>query len=182
MLTIPNMFLFYRLLAVPVFIVFYVLNWQVAAFVMFVTAAISDFFDGYFARKLGLVNDFGKLMDTMADKILVAAAFICLTSTGAVSAWIVVVIVSREFLVTGLRSLAAAKGVVIAAGRSGKLKAVFQFVTIAVLLIDYPPQPFGDVLLYVTIVLTIYSGAEYFYHSRHLFADSAKEKPKKKKK
>jgi CDP-diacylglycerol--glycerol-3-phosphate 3-phosphatidyltransferase len=173
------MFLFYRLLAVPVFIVFYMFNWQVATFVVFVTAAISDFFDGYFARKLNLVNDFGKLMDTMADKILVAAAFICITSTGVVPAWIAIVIISREFLVTGLRSLAAAKGIVIAAGKSGKLKAVFQFVTVSVLLINFPPQPFGNVLLYITIALTIYSGAEYFYNSRHLFASSAKENSKK---
>lgn len=184
MLTIPNIFLFYRLLVVPVFIIFYMLDWQIAAFVIFTTAAISDFFDGYFARKLGLVNDFGKLMDAMADKVLVSAAFICLTGSGVIPAWVTIVIVSREFLVTGLRSLAAAKGIVIAAGKSGKLKALVQFVTVSLLLIGNWPfslagLPAGDWLLYVTVVLTIYSGVEYFYHSRHLLADSAKEKPSK---
>jgi CDP-diacylglycerol--glycerol-3-phosphate 3-phosphatidyltransferase len=120
-------------------------------------------------------------MDAMADKILVAAAFICLVGAGAVPAWVVVIIVSREFLVTGLRSLAAAKGVVIAAGKSGKVKACFQFTTvIAFLLGNWPFSligwPVADCLLYATAAITVYSGVEYFYNSRHLIVDSTKEK------
>jgi CDP-diacylglycerol--glycerol-3-phosphate 3-phosphatidyltransferase len=181
MFNLPNLFLFYRILAVPVFIVCYALGWQVAALVIFVTAAISDFFDGYFARKLNLVNDFGKLMDPLADKILTAAAFICLAATGLIPAWVVIVIISREYLITGLRGLAATHHRVIAARFSGKLKTVLQMSAIIALLLGNWPfsligWPVSDLLLYAAVILTVYSGIEYCYDCRALFRHAATAK------
>jgi CDP-diacylglycerol--glycerol-3-phosphate 3-phosphatidyltransferase len=177
-ITLPNMLSLFRLLAVPVLIVSLAFGWQVAGFIIFVAASVSDFFDGYFARKWDLVSDLGILIDTVADKVLVAAALICLVSVGAVSAWIVVVILSREFLVTGLRSLAASRGVLIAAGKSGKVKAIFQYITISVLLLHEQlapllSGPFTQALLWITVALTLFSGVEYFYNARYLFAEAA---------
>lgn len=170
-MNLPNVFLLYRFLAVPVFIVFFMLDWQIATLAVFITAAISDFFDGYFARKLGLVNDFGKLMDPLADKILVSAAFICLCEAGVVPAWAVVVIVAREFLVTGLRGLATTKGVVMAAGWSGKIKTVLQMTAIGFLLCSglWYLGEIGIWIMWAAVAATIYSGAEYFWKSRKLF-------------
>jgi CDP-diacylglycerol--glycerol-3-phosphate 3-phosphatidyltransferase len=177
-ITLPNMLSLFRLLAVPVLIVSLSFGWQIVAFVVFVAASVSDFFDGYFARKWNLVSDLGILMDTVADKVLVAAAFICLVSDGAAPAWIVVVILSREFLVTGLRSLAASRGILIPAGKSGKIKAVFQYITISVLLLHdqlarFITWPLAEWLLWITVVLTLFSGVEYFYNARHLFVEPA---------
>jgi CDP-diacylglycerol--glycerol-3-phosphate 3-phosphatidyltransferase/cardiolipin synthase len=173
MLNLPNLFLFYRLLAVPLFVVCYACGWQLAALIIFATAAISDFFDGYFARRLHLVNDFGKLMDPLADKILTAAAFICLSVAGLVPAWMVVVIIAREYLITGLRGLAAAHHRVIAARFSGKLKTVAQMLASLVLLV-IGAHLVSDLLLWLALALTIYSGIEYCYDCRQLFRQSSR--------
>jgi len=184
-MNLPNFFLFYRLAAIPFFVVAYALDWHVAAFVIFTTAAISDFFDGYFSRKLGLVNDFGKLMDPLADKVLTAAAFVCLVGSGLVPPWMLVVILSREFLVTGLRSLAVDRGIVIAARFSGKLKVNLQMFAIGVILFgmnNWPLSligfPLDQVLLWSAVIVTIYSGIEYFWDSRDLFRTKPGKKTK----
>jgi CDP-diacylglycerol--glycerol-3-phosphate 3-phosphatidyltransferase len=169
-----------RLVAVPVLIVLFYLGWQVATFVVFIVAVISDFFDGFLARKFNQVSDLGTLLDTVADKVLVAAALVCLVSERAIPAWIVVLILSREFLVTGLRSVAASQGVIIAAGKSGKLKAIFQYVTVGALLLEAPltsalTWPLIQSLLWITVALTVFSGVEYFYNARGLFVQRKPE-------
>ena len=166
MINLPNFFLFYRIIAVPFFMVAYALDWQVATFVIYVTAAISDFFDGYFARKLKLVNDFGKLMDPLADKILTAAAFVCFVGAGIMPPWMLVVVLAREFLITGLRGLAASHNKIIAARLSGKVKTFVQMVTIGVILLggwvfEFDKFPADQILLWVTVVVTVHSGVEY---------------------
>lgn len=153
------------------------------ALVIFVIAMVTDYLDGEIARRNHLITDFGKLMDPLADKILTAAAFICLASFGALPPWAVIIIISREFLITGLRLLASAKGVVLPAERLGKHKTGWQMSTIVFFLVmlamrDWVSEPIpwaeaiwtvgGTVLVIITTVLTVYSGLGYFWKNRHL--------------
>jgi CDP-diacylglycerol--glycerol-3-phosphate 3-phosphatidyltransferase len=144
------------------------------ALVIFVLASVTDFADGYIARRFNLITDFGKLMDPLVDKIMTMAAFICLVSLGSISAWAVIVIVSREFMITGLRLVAVAKGKVLPAERLGKHKTIWQIITIIYLLaltafrepLGNPPPTVlaltGSFLVYVTVALTVISGISYF--------------------
>jgi CDP-diacylglycerol--glycerol-3-phosphate 3-phosphatidyltransferase len=157
------------------------LGFAIAALVVFVVAALTDAADGHIARKHGLITNFGKLMDPLADKVLTMAAFICFVDTGLIPAWPVVVIIAREFLVTGLRGVAASDGVVIAAGLSGKLKTVLQMGAIALFLLGKPllaiahVPTLGGVILtvatvcfWVALAVTVLSGAEYLWKCRKL--------------
>jgi CDP-diacylglycerol--glycerol-3-phosphate 3-phosphatidyltransferase len=152
-----------------------------AALVVFLIATVTDYLDGALARKRGLVTDFGKLMDPLADKILTSSAFICLSGLGAIPAWAVIVIISREFLITGLRALAAAKGVVLPAERLGKHKTAWQMITIIYFLTLLALREWltpvwwnaaweaGAVgLVAMTVLLTVYSGAAYLVKNRGL--------------
>jgi CDP-diacylglycerol--glycerol-3-phosphate 3-phosphatidyltransferase len=145
---------------------------------LFIASSITDYADGYIARKFKLITDFGKLMDPLVDKIMTISAFICLVSLGSVPAWAVIVIVSREFLITGLRLMAAVRGKVLPAERLGKLKTVCQIVTILYCLILVaiieqfgrllkPPtitslNVVGLTLAFLTVGLTLWSGISYF--------------------
>lgn len=163
---------------------------RTAALVVFVIAAITDFLDGYLARKHGLITNFGKLMDPLADKVLMCAGFVLLTRLELIPAWIVVVILTREFLVTGLRLLASAEGVVLAAEGLGKYKTIFQIVTIIYFLIFLAagepllegmkplfdafflgPDHLGAALIWISLVLTIWSGWSYVWKNRKLLGD-----------
>jgi CDP-diacylglycerol--glycerol-3-phosphate 3-phosphatidyltransferase len=125
---------------------------------VFIVAAITDSLDGYIARKHKLVTTLGKFIDPLADKVLVIAAMVALVELQRVPAWIVVVIITREFVVTGLRLVASAEGVVIAASRGGKVKTVFQIVAISLLILKLPG---GMGLMWVAMFLTVWSGMEY---------------------
>jgi CDP-diacylglycerol--glycerol-3-phosphate 3-phosphatidyltransferase len=125
---------------------------------VFIVAAITDSLDGYIARKHKLVTTLGKFIDPLADKVLVIAAMVALVELQRIPAWIVVVIITREFVVTGLRLVASAEGVVIAASRGGKVKTVFQIVAISLLILKLPG---GLELMWVAMFLTVWSGMEY---------------------
>ena len=125
---------------------------------VFIVAAITDSLDGYIARKHKLVTTLGKFIDPLADKVLVIAAMVALVELQRIPAWIVVVIITREFVVTGLRLVASAEGVVIAASRGGKVKTVFQIVAISLLILKLPG---GMGLMWVAMFLTVWSGMEY---------------------
>ncbi|MCL2560196.1 MAG: CDP-diacylglycerol--glycerol-3-phosphate 3-phosphatidyltransferase [Turicibacter sp.] len=131
------------------------------ALLIFSAAAATDWLDGYLARKLDLISDFGKFMDPLADKMLTTAAFLVFINQGLVASWVVFIILTREFIVSGLRMTAASKGVVIAAGWSGKFKTVLQFIAIIVLLADPRLTVVNQVLIYAMTVATVYSGGEY---------------------
>ena len=154
-MNLANKLTLLRIILIPFFIVcFYIPNLMMntvsvnsylipyanlLGLVIFLLAAITDFIDGYIARKYNLITDFGKFMDPLADKLLVTAALLILLENGLISAWVVFVILAREFIVTGFRTIAAAKGVVIAAGWLGKIKTVVQFIMIStLLLLNYP--------------------------------------------
>ena len=146
--------------------------------IIFLLAAITDFIDGYVARKYNMITDFGKFMDPLADKLLVTAALLVLLETGLISGWVVFVILAREFIVTGFRTIAASKGVVIAAGWLGKIKTVVQFMMIStLLLLNYPFEifnwPVDRIFIALAVVLTVASGVEYIYKNLHIF-DEAK--------
>lgn len=154
---------------------------------VFAVAIATDYLDGVLARKYHLITDFGKLMDPLADKILTASAFICLISVGLVPTWAVIAIISREFLITGLRLLAGSKGVVLPAERLGKHKTAWQMATVIFFLLllalgEWPgllPEKalemaavwIGPPLIGVTVTLTIWSGGAYLWKNRNLIED-----------
>ena len=143
------------------------------AAILFSVAAITDYFDGYIARKFGLVSNLGKVMDPVADKLLVSSAFIMLTSLGWVPAWMVCIIIGREIAVTGLRNIIAEKGEDVSASSLGKYKTGFQIAAIIPLLIHYPffgldVLAVGGFFLWGALAFTLWSGADYFIKFRKL--------------
>ena len=149
----------------------------VLAMIIFTIASITDFLDGYLARKYHLITNFGKFADPLADKLLVMTAFITLVGAGVIPMWIVAIIVCRELAVTGLRLLLVNDGEVLVAAWPGKVKTATQMLAIIFLLIDdFPvkglPFSIGTILVYICLVATIYSGVDYFVKNKHVFADS----------
>ena len=153
---------------------------QVWATVLFIAATITDNLDGRIARRDHLVTNFGKFADPLADKLLVMTAFIVLTASGSVPAWVTVVIIWRELSVTGLRLLIVEQnGQVMAAKMPGKIKTTTQFIAIIFLLLHnaifaYAHIPFGEIMLYICLFFTVYSGIDYFYQGRDVFSDGFK--------
>lgn len=145
--------------------------------ILFVIAATTDWIDGYYARKYNLVTNLGKFLDPLADKLLVSAAFIILVELHLAPAWIVIIIISREFAVTGLRLILAGGGEVVAAGMLGKIKTWTQIIAITALLLRNWPfslinLPLADIALYVSAFFTIWSGLDYFVKNKQVFTDS----------
>ena len=180
-MNLPNRLTILRLILTLPFVAALSLQFPGAKFlalVLFIASSVTDYADGYIARRFKLITDFGKLMDPLVDKIMTMSAFICLVALGSVPAWAVIVIVSREFLITGLRLIAAVRGKVLAAERLGKLKTVGQIVTILYCLIVVAIiEQFGDMLkpptltllnllgltlVLLTVGLTLWSGISYF--------------------
>lgn len=175
-MNLPNKLTTLRMILVPVFIVLYLLGYSIPALVVFVVASFTDYLDGYLARKHNLVTDYGKIMDPLADKLLVTSALVCMVQTALVPAWMVIVILAREFAITGLRAVAAGQGKVIAAAWSGKIKTVTQMIAVIFLLLENWPFsligiPFDRIMLWIAVIMTIYSGCEYLYKNRQFFQD-----------
>lgn len=173
----PNKLTMGRILAIPVFIVVFLMGYNYAAAVIFILAALTDMLDGHIARKYNLVTNFGKLMDPLADKLLVMSALLCLVQVGDVAGWMVIVILGREFIITGMRQVAAAQGIVIAAGTTGKIKTITQMIAIPLLLLENWPfsmlsfeLPMDMVFLWLALIMTVISGAEYIVKNRQLFS------------
>ena len=168
-MNLPNKLTIFRVILIPFFVVFLLLDpsnqtYRYIADAIFIIASLTDMLDGKIARKYNLVTNFGKFMDPLADKLLVSAAMICLIATGQLAAWIVIVIISREFIISGFRLIASDNGIVIAASYWGKFKTVFQMLMIIVLIANIQ-MPFftvlGTILIYVALVLTIVSLIDY---------------------
>ncbi|MGB4438244.1 MAG: CDP-diacylglycerol--glycerol-3-phosphate 3-phosphatidyltransferase [Sedimentibacter sp.] len=172
-MNLPNKLTVIRILAIPVFLIFLYISKGIFRFLpllIFIGAAVTDAIDGYIARRDDLITDFGKFMDPLADKLLTAAAFIAFVEIGYLSSWVVVLIISREFLVSGFRTLAASKGVTIAANPWGKIKTVFQMILIVVILMDYTVfiefvSSWITPLVAIVVLLTVTSGATYIYEN-----------------
>ena len=145
--------------------------------IIFIIASTTDWLDGYLARKNNLVTNMGKFLDPLADKLLVSAAFILLVELGTAPAWIVIIIISREFAVTGLRLILAGGGEVVAANQLGKIKTVAQLLAISFLLLhniffEAIGIPFGTIMLYIALVFTVWSGVDYFVKNRKILVES----------
>lgn len=168
-MNLPNKLTIARMCMVPLFMIALMMNTdmsRIAAAVIFALASLTDMLDGQIARKYNMITNFGKLMDPLADKVLTAAAMICLVELGDLAAWIAILIIFREYLITGLRSVAASENIVVAANIWGKVKTVCQM--IALMLLMLKPQivalcgvNVGLWLMYVAVILTVYSGLDY---------------------
>ena len=176
-LNIANHLTIVRIVAIPLYLLFLYINkdWSnVAATIIFILAGVSDFLDGYIARKYNMITDLGKILDPIADKILVAAALIALIDLDRLYWWIAVIMLARDFTMEALRNLAASKGIIIAAGIWGKLKTTFQMVAIGMISfknvwLGINWYILGQVLMYIALVLSIYSAFVYFrdYFKNH---------------
>lgn len=192
-MNLPNKLTLLRLLLIPLFLVLlaFRFDWgtvewlgssigipELIATIIFIIASMTDWLDGYIARRDNLVTNFGKFADPMADKILVASALIMLVELNLAPGWVVAVIIAREFAVTGLRLLLVETGgTVLAAAWPGKIKTVTQMLAIIFLLLNNLPFawtgiPVGSILLYISLFFTVYSGIDYFYNARFVFADT----------
>jgi CDP-diacylglycerol--glycerol-3-phosphate 3-phosphatidyltransferase len=189
---IPNQITISRVLLIPVFMIFLLAPMRfgevtifaetipithLVAAILFIIASCTDWVDGYYARKYNLVTNLGKFLDPLADKLLVTAAFISLVELGLAPAWMVIVILAREFAVTGLRLVAVGEGDVIAASKLGKWKTIAQLVAVAALLLHNIPFsvigfPFADICLWLAVILTIISGWDYFSKNKSVFLTS----------
>ena len=149
-------------------------NGKYIAVAIFIIASLTDMLDGKIARKYNLVTNFGKFMDPLADKLLVCSAMICLVATGQLASWIVIIIISREFIISGFRLIAADNGIVIAASYWGKFKTVFQMLMIIVLILDIQNvgfQVLGVILTYVALILTVVSLIDYIVKNKQVLKE-----------
>lgn len=175
-MNLPNKLTIFRVFLIPVFVLAYFIfknPWLNTA--IFVIASLTDTADGYIARKYNLVTNFGKFADPLADKLLVCSAMICMVADESIAAWVVIVIMSREFIISGFRTVAADNNIVIAASWWGKIKTIVQMVMIVAILLDFK---FGwyevvcQVLVYLAVILTIISMIDYLYKNRQVLKDT----------
>ena len=161
-----------RVIMIPVFMVALYLNFpfhNIVALVIFILASVTDFIDGYIARNFNQVTDFGKFMDPLADKLLVTAAMLWFVEVGQMSAWVLLIVIAREFAVSGLRMVAAPKGIVIAAAWSGKIKTASTMVCICIMLVPIPAI-LNTLCVAVILITTVWSGVEYFIKNKSAFS------------
>jgi CDP-diacylglycerol--glycerol-3-phosphate 3-phosphatidyltransferase len=178
-LNLPNALTMLRILAVPVVVVALLVempNGDVIAAAVFAAAALTDGLDGYIARSRGSITTFGKLMDPLADKLLIVGALVSLVSLGRLEAWVAMVIIAREVAVTILRTIAAERGLVIAASWLGKAKTVLQIAAVIALIAANPAPAWVDVLVYAAVAVTIVSGADYFFGLRRRIEQDQRER------
>ncbi|MGM0471943.1 MAG: CDP-diacylglycerol--glycerol-3-phosphate 3-phosphatidyltransferase [Bacillota bacterium] len=170
-MNLPNKLTLLRIILVPVFMFLllfkstgeYAIYTRYLAVITFIAAAITDGLDGYLARRRNLITKLGKFIDPLADKLLISAALIALVDMGEISAWAATIIIGREFAITGLRVVAAAEGIVIAASKLGKYKTTLQIIAIIAIIIDLP---YSLILLWLAVLLTVISGADYLLKAR----------------
>ena len=187
-MNLPNRITLARIFLVPVVMLFLLVRFdfgviiigdfhitysEIIATVIFIIAASTDGLDGYIARKKKLVTNLGKFLDPLADKLLISAVLISLVEMQRLDAWVAILIISREFAVTGLRLVAVAEGQVIAASKWGKLKTVIQIVAVCALMINNFPFafigiPFASFAVWAAVMITLFSGFDYFMKNRHV--------------
>ena len=178
-MNLPNKLTLFRVVLIPFFVFFLLAPYfeeygNYIAVAIFIVASITDFLDGKIARKYNLVTNFGKFMDPLADKLLVCSALICLILLELIPAWVVIIIIAREFIISGFRLVASDNGVVIAASYWGKFKTAFQMLTVIVLILNIPNKVFtilGTVLIYVSLALTVISLIDYIAKNKDVLKD-----------
>lgn len=183
-MNLPNKLTTLRMFLVPVFAVVFLVGGsdnyatRIAACIIFCAASLTDMLDGKIARKYNLITDYGKFMDPLADKLLVCTAMICLMSFGQLPAWFLIVIIAREFIISGFRLIAADNGVVIAASYWGKFKTVFQMAMVIVMILKIRVAPFAlffevleTLLMYIAVILTVVSLIDYLVKNRNVLKE-----------
>ncbi len=176
-MNLPNKLTMFRVILIPFFVVFMLVGitaydkW--IALAIFIIASLTDLLDGKIARKYNLVTNFGKFMDPLADKLLVCSALICLMALERIPAWIVIVIIAREFIINGFRTLAADNGVVIAASYWGKFKTTFQMVMICLMIADIEVlRIVTSVVMWIALALTVISLVDYLMKNKDVMKDT----------
>mgnify|MGYP000875680513 FL=1 len=181
-MNLPNKITLARVLLIPIFMIVLLSNFpnnNYIAALIFTIASATDGLDGHIARSRNQVTTFGKFVDPLADKLLVSTALICMIQLGKVPAWIVVIIIAREFTITGFRIIAASEGITIAASPLGKIKTITQLIAIiAILINNYPFRlinfPFDRVMLYLALIFTVISGVDYIYRNKEVLKTGEK--------
>ncbi len=178
-MNLPNKITIFRVIMIPIFLVFLLIpgipNGKYIAAAIFIIAALTDFLDGYLARKYHLITNFGKFMDPLADKLLVCSALICFVQLELLPAWIVIIIISREFIISGFRLVASDNGVVIAASWWGKIKTNVQMIMSVLLMFHldfYAFHVLEQVFIYLSVILTVVSLIDYMYKNKNILKDS----------
>lgn len=174
----PNKLTVARMILVPFLVIFMLTGWGREAnrwicLAIFVAASVTDWFDGHLARKYNLITNFGKFMDPLADKLLVCSAMICMIELNRLPAWVVIIIIAREFIISGFRLIAAENGVVIAANYWGKFKTVSQMIMIILLILDFGGSVFGileQIFIWLSLVLTVVSLITYIWQNKSVLS------------
>ena len=175
-MNLPTKLTLFRVILIPFFVVFMLINvtgnadkW--IALIIFIIASLTDLLDGKIARKYNLITDFGKFMDPLADKLLVCSALICLVSLDRIPAWIVIIIIAREFIISGFRLIAADNGRVIAASYWGKFKTTFQMIMVILMIADIS-QLFilTQIIMYAALILTVVSLVDYLVKNKDVMS------------
>jgi CDP-diacylglycerol--glycerol-3-phosphate 3-phosphatidyltransferase len=178
-MNLPNKLTMFRVILIPFFVFFLLAPYfegygNYIAVAIFIVASLTDLLDGKIARKYNLVTNFGKFMDPLADKLLVCSALICLVELGSLPAWIVIIIIAREFIISGFRLIASDNGVVIAASYWGKFKTTFQMLMVIVLILNIDLAFFrilGVILIWVATILTVVSLIDYIAKNKDVLKD-----------
>ncbi len=176
-MNLPNKLTMFRVFLIPFFVVFLLCrdmdpSFRWIALGIFIVASLTDLLDGKIARKYNLVTNFGKFMDPLADKLLVCSAMICLIELSLIPSWVVVIIIAREFVISGFRLIASDKGVVIAASYWGKFKTTFQMIMVILMIADIPQlQILTQIVMWVALVLTLISLGDYLWKNREVLHD-----------
>lgn len=177
-MNLPNKITMFRVVMIPFFVIFMLMQslsyGKYIAAAIFIIAALSDLLDGYIARKQKLVTNFGKFMDPLADKLLVSSALICFVELGLIPAWVVIIIIAREFIISGFRLVASDNGVVIAASWWGKIKTVVQMVVSVMLIINLDftwINVLEQIGIYLAVILTVVSLADYMLKNKDVLKE-----------
>ncbi len=176
-MNLPNKLTVFRVILIPFFVLFLLVELTAydkwIALAIFIIASLTDFLDGHIARKYHLVTNFGKFMDPLADKLLVCSALICLIELNRIPAWVVIVIIAREFIISGFRLVASDNGVVIAASYWGKFKTTFQIVMICLMIADLSQLYFiTQLVMWIALALTVISLVDYLVKNKSVMGDT----------
>lgn len=176
-MNLPNKLTMFRVILIPFFIVFLLVpitpvdKW--IALGIFIVASLTDWLDGYLARKYHLVTNFGKFMDPLADKLLVCSALICLIELDRIPSWMVIIIIAREFVISGFRQIAADNGVVIAASYWGKFKTTFQMIAVCLMIADIAALSLvTSIVTWIAVILTVVSLADYLIKNKDVMKET----------
>ncbi len=179
-MNLPNKLTTLRVILIPFFVFFLLAEggtlrmFRYVAVTIFIVASLTDLLDGKIARRYNLVTNFGKFMDPLADKLLVCSALICLTELGQLAAWMTIIIVSREFIISGFRLVAAEQGIVIAASYWGKFKTTFQMIAVILMIIDIPLLSMATTICtWIALILTVVSLIDYIAKNHKVLTEGA---------